>query len=175
MDTLDDVPQGITPTNFSIPLFVEGEPDCALFLGDEPPRPLTNKEKAWVKAAEATAKERPESLNKIRAEAPSAPALKLLDRQMEKYDGPMPVTREQWQNYVLLKYFEQSQDVDPKISKPALDALAKTTVVGLHVEQKEISITTRSTVELETELMAKLSQILGKTKREEVIEGEWTE
>ena len=175
MDALDDVPQGIEPTQFEIPLQVAGEPDCTLFLVDEPPRPLTNKEKLWVRSAELSAKEQPDALNKIRAAAPSAPALKTLDRQMEKYSGPMPVNKEQWQNYVLLKYFEQSQDVDPKVSKPALDALAKTTVVGLHVEQKEISITTRSTVELEAELAAKLSQILGKAHKEEAIEGEWTE
>ena len=86
----------------------------------------------------------------------------------------MPATKEQWQNFVMQKYFEQANDIDPKISKPALDALAKTNIVALNQEVQEVNISVRSTVEIESELMQVVSALI-KKPQEKVIEGEsWT-
>ena len=60
--------------------------------------------------------------------------------------------------------------MDPKIAKPALDTLAKTSVVGLMVERQEISITHKTSEELEATLRNAMRRYLG--KNEKVIEGE---
>ena len=169
----------ITPYNFAIPLTVQGDPDPMLFMEGNAVVSDPVKDAKWVKAAENTIRANPSAKNEILHSAPSAPALRSLQRSMEKYDGPMPVNKEQWQNFVLQKYFEQANDIDPKISKPALDALARTNVVGLNQEVQEVSISVRSTVEIESELLQVVSTLLNKPK-EKVIEAdaeeaEWTE
>ena len=143
-------------------------PNPELFLKEEPPRPLTKKEQEWVKAAAQTAKN-PEELPKAIAAAPTLPALRALEQSLKKYDAPLPASKEAWQAFVMAKYFEQANDIDPKISKPALDALAKTNIVGLHQEVQEININTKTTIELEGELMQKIDQIL-RRQNEKVIE-----
>lgn len=161
------------PSTLSFPIvleFPDSVPNAALFLVDEPDRVLSRKEKEWVQEAQRN--------ENLASAPPSAPALRALERQFEKYHGPMPVTKEQWQNYVMKQYFMLSTDPDPKISKPALDALAKTNLVGLHTEVQEININTKSTIELEATLAQKLQQILSKKKDnadEEPLEAEWSE
>ena len=61
----------------------------------------------------------------------------------------------------MFKYFELSLDPDPKISKPALDALAKTSIVGLSVERQEISISNTSNEELDKRLKEALGRYAG--------------
>ena len=134
-------------------------PDPKLFLVEEPDRPLNKKEKEWVLHAQKVAKE-PERLKEIIPTAPTLPALRALEQTLKKFDAPLPASKEAWQSFIMAKYFEQANDIDPKISKPALDALAKTNVVGLHTEVQEININTRTTLELESELAQKISQIL---------------
>ena len=56
---------------------------------------------------------------------------------------------------------------DPKISKPALDSLAKSSIVGLSAEKTEININALPTAELEKELLSALKRYTG----EKVIEG----
>ena len=164
------------PSTLSSPVvleFPDSVPNAALFLVDEPDRVLSRKEKEWVQEAQRN----PENTSLI-STPPSAPALRALERQLEKYHGPMPVTKEQWQNYVMKQYYTLTLDPDPKISKPALDALAKTNLVGLHTEVQEININTKSTIELEAALTQKLQQILSKKKDnadEEPLEAEWSE
>lgn len=167
----------LTPYNFEIPLIVQGDPDPMLFMESHTAVSDPAKDAKWVKAAENTIRANPSAKNEILHAAPSAPALRSLQRSMEKYDGPMPVNKEQWQNFVLQKYYEQANDIDPKISKPALDALARTNVVGLNQEVQEVSISVRSTVEIESELLQVVNNLLNK-KEEKVIdaeEAEWTE
>lgn len=149
--------------------FFDSVPNAALFLKSEPDRPLTKNEKEWVQEAQKN----PDLVTS----PPSAPALRQLQKHLEKYAGPMPATKEQWQNYLMKQYFVMSQDPDPKVSKPALDALAKTNIVGLHTEVQEININTRSTIELEATLAQKLQQIIQKKNitQEEPIEAEWSE
>lgn len=163
------------PCDFDVIIeFGDAIPNPALFLPYENNRPLKPAEKEWVREAIADP-------SKIQ-EAPSAPAMRVLQRSLEKYDGPMPVSKEQWQNFVMKKYWEQANDIDPKISKPALDALAKTNMVGLHTDVQEININTRATLDIEAELLQTVQKIISKktalpaeTLTDDVLEGEWTE
>lgn len=156
--------------SYSIPLAPpEGtHPNPELFLKEEPPRALTRNEKEWVKAAAQIAKN-PEEIQKAISTAPTLPALRALESALKKYDAPLPASKEAWQAFVMAKYFEQANDIDPKISKPALDALAKTNIVGLHQEVQEININTKTTIELEGELMQKIDAVL-RRQNEKVIE-----
>ena len=161
MDAYYDPHTDYVPHDFPIPLQVEGVPDLSLFLPKEPDRPLSKTEKEWVKVAQTN----PE----IRREPPSAPALKALGRAMEKFAGPIPVTKEQWQGYIMQQYYLQSLDPDPKISKAALDSLAKTSIVGLHEERKEITLELKSTIDLQSEALT-LLRSLAQRNNEKVIE-----
>lgn len=161
MDAYYDPDPNFHPEDFQIPLQMQGVPDASLFLPKEPDRPLTKKEKDWVKEAKVN----PE----VRHEAPSAPALRALGKQLERYAGPMPATKEQWQNYVMQQYYAQSLDPDPKISKPALDSLAKTSLVGLHEERKEVSLEIKTNIELQSEALTLLRSIAAR-QNEKVIE-----
>lgn len=162
MDAYYDSNPNFLAEDFSIPLQVQGEPNPALFLPKEEDRPLTKKEKDWVKEAKVN----PEVVQS----APSAPALRALGKQLEKFAGPMPASKEAWQNYVMQQYYLQSLDPDPKVSKPALDSLAKTAIVGLHEERKEISLEIKTNVELQTEALTLLRSIANR-QNERVING----
>ena len=162
LDAYYERSSNLPPEDLPIPLEVRGTPDPALFLPKEADRPLNKAEKAWVQEAQNN----PE----IRREPPSAPALKALGRAMERFAGPIPVTKEQWQGYVMQQYYMQSMDPDPKISKAALDSLAKTSIVGLHEERKEITLELKSTVDLQSEALALLRSLA--QREEKVIEHE---
>lgn len=162
-DAYYDPDTGFTPSDFSIPLQPAGEPDASLFLPKEPDRPLTKQEKEWVKTAQTN----PE----LKASPPSAPALRALQNSLAKFAGPMPVSKEAWQNYVMQQYYMQSLDPDPKVSKAALDSLARTSIVGLHEERKEISLEIKSTIDLQAEALTLLRSI-AQRNNEKVIEGE---
>lgn len=161
MDAYYDVDTDFLPENLPIPLQVQGEPNAALFLPKEDDRPLTKAEKSWVQEAQNN----PE----LQQAPPSAPALRALGKQLERYAGPMPASKEQWQNYVMQQYYLQSLDTDPKVSKPALDSLAKTSIVGLHEERKEVSLEIKTNVELQSEALALLRSIAAR-QNEKVIE-----
>lgn len=174
MDDIDQVyelPGDVIPYDFEVLLSTEGVPNPALFLEDET-RPLKKDENVWVKTAIEEIKATPEKKEAILYTAPSAPALKSLQNALQRYEGAMPVTKEQWQNFVMKKYFEQANDIDPKVSKPALDALAKTSMVGLHEERKEINLEIKTNVELQTEALTLLRSITAR-QSEKVIDGEW--
>lgn len=104
--------------------------------------------------------------------APSVAAERAAERHLKNsighpYDFVMPVAQEQWQNFVMYRYYQLAADPDPKISKPALDSLAKTNIVNLTAERTEVNINMKSTVELDNYLMEALNKYAGKT-----IEGE---
>ena len=121
--------------------------------------PLSAEDKQWL-AQKATI---PEDTSP----PPSYAAERFFKSQLDRFNFVMPATQEQWQNYVMYKYFELSLDPDPKISKPALDSLAKSSVVGLATEKTEININTLPTAELEKELLSAIKRFSG----EKVIEG----
>lgn len=132
------------------------------FLAGEMPG-MTAEDREWVAQAISTPA--------IQATPPTPAAQAALERHLSKFDFAVPGNKDQWQSYVMYKYFELTLDTDPKVSKPALDALAKTNVVGLHTEVQEININTKSTVELESELLGLVSGVL-RRQNEKVIEGE---
>ena len=169
-DLLRDPPEADADL-LSFPVVLEffgSVPNAALFLPTEPDRPLTKNEKEWVQEAQKN----PDLVTS----PPSAPALRQLQKHLEKYAGPMPATKEQWQNYLMKQYFVMSQDPDPKVSKPALDALAKTNIVGLHTEVQEININTKSTVEIEADLLSLVQRLANKKPQpEEVLDGDFEE
>jgi hypothetical protein len=169
-DLLRDHPEADADL-LSFPVVLEffgSVPNAALFLPPEPDRPLTKNEKEWVQEAQKN----PDLVTS----PPSAPALRQLQKHLEKYAGPMPATKEQWQNYLMKQYFVMSQDPDPKVSKPALDALAKTNIVGLHTEVQEININTKSTVEIEADLLSLVQRLANKEPQpEEVLDGDFEE
>ena len=92
---------------------------------------------------------------------PSFAAQRALDAHLAKFDFIVPGSQDQWQSYIMYKYFELSLDPDPKISKPALDALAKTSVVGLSVDKQEISISNVTTEEVDKRLKEALQRYAG--------------
>lgn len=121
--------------------------------------PLSTEDKQWL-AQKATI---PENTSP----PPSYAAERFFKSQLDRFNFVMPATQDQWQNYVMYKYFELSLDPDPKISKPALDSLAKSSVVGLATEKTEININTLATADLEKELLTAIKRFSG----EKVIEG----
>lgn len=163
LDAYYERSSNLPPEDLPIPLEVQGTPDPALFLPKEADRPLNKAEKAWVQEAQSNPQ--------VQAAPPSAPALRALQKSLDRYAGPMPVTKEQWQNYVMQQYYMQSMDPDPKVSKAALDSLAKTSIVGLHEERKEITLELKSTVDLQSEALT-LLRSLAQRSSEKVIEGE---
>ena len=103
--------------------------------------------------------------------APSPAAERYLRTAFKQYDFDMPVTESQWRNFVLTKWYQQAQDPDPKVAKPALDSIAKSVAANLMVEKREISISTRSDEDLNKELKSLFTTLRAKAN-EKVIEGE---
>jgi len=122
----------------------------------------TEEDKKW---AEKTAQEGVKLTS-----APSLAAEKYLKKHFGQYNFDLPTTQGQWQNFVLTKLVQQANDPDPKISKSALDTLAKTSTVGLMVEKTELSVTHKTSDELEKTLRQAMQRYLNKSD-EKVIEG----
>ena len=123
--------------------------------------PLTAEDVAWVEQTRA-AGHRP-------SPPPSLAAQRYLEEHLSHYNFDLPVTQTQWQNFVLTKLFQQANDPDTKISKAALDSLAKTSVVGLMVEKTEVNITHRTSEELNHLLKSAMDKYV--RHGEKVIEG----
>jgi len=187
-DLILDFWEGDTPVDFTIP-FMECNPSAVAEIFKRPsfkalemppapppeePTPFTAEEKNWViEAAEAKTNNAP-----IPTPPPTPAAQAALERHLARFNFAVPGSQDQWQSYIMYKYFELTLDPDPKISKPALDALAKTNIVGLSNEKLEVNISAVSSEELEQTLHKKLSQIIDKaktTRDEAIIDGEWSE
>ena len=125
--------------------------------------PLSPEDKQWLaeKAMNAQSTSPP----------PSYAAERFFKSQLDRFNFVMPANQEQWQNYVMYKYFELSLDPDPKVSKPALDSLAKSSIVGLTAEKTEININALPTADLEKELLTALKKYSKSVPPEKVIEG----
>lgn len=133
-------------------VFASVEFQRANAMGDEV-LPLNTEDLKWVEEVRSAG-------HKV-SKPPSLAAQIYLEKHLAQYNFELPVTQTQWQNFVLMKYFEQANDLDPKISKPALDALAKTSTVGLMVERTEVNIVHKSTEELEGALRKALERYAG--------------
>ena len=146
---LAPVPLSHVQAVFATPAFKNGD------TPSEPLQPLTSDEMEWVQSTVAQGQKT--------SPAPSLAAERYLRSQFSQYDFDMPVTESQWQNFVLHRWYEMARDPDPKVAKPALDSIAKSSAANLMVEKKEISITTRSDEELQQELKSLFSALRGKT------------
>lgn len=150
---LDDWYEDAEPPNFLVPLdlpFVDAKEifEKTSFKSGALPTsqevPLSQADRSWIVQ---------KGLNpETRVQPPSYAAQRALDRHLQQFDFVVPGSQDQWQSYIMYKYFELSLDPDPKISKPALDALAKTSIVGLTVERQEISISNVTNEELDKRL-----------------------
>jgi hypothetical protein len=128
------------------------------------PLHATQKDKEWAEqTVQLGVKETP---------APSLAAERYLKTHFGQYNFDLPTTQGQWQNFVLTKLVGQANDPDPKISKPALDTLAKTSTVGLMVDRTELSITHRSSEDLEKTLKQAMQRYLNTSFDGKTIEGE---
>lgn len=78
------------------------------------------------------------------------------------YDMIVVHEASQIRNYVTNKLIIESTNNDPKIRIQALRLLGQITDVGLFTEKSEVTITNRSTTELENKLREKLSRLSGK-------------
>ena len=137
------IPLGRTPSAhltavFASPTFKDQD------LPEEPLQSLTEQDLTWVHETV--------SQGQKTSPAPSPAAERYLRSAFKQYDFDMPVTEAQWRNFVLTKWYQQANDPDPKVSKSALDSIAKSCAANLMVERKEINITNRSDDELNKEL-----------------------
>lgn len=156
------IPLGRTPSAhltavFASPAFKDQD------LPEEPLQSLTEQDLTWVHETV--------SQGQKTSPAPSPAAERYLRSAFKQYDFDMPVTEAQWRNFVLTKWYQQANDPDPKVSKSALDSIAKSCAANLMVERKEINITNRSDDELNKELKELFSSLRAKMS-EKVIEGE---
>ena len=158
--------------DFSIPLGKPSINPAAVFASlefqkvnvpDDEPIVVTEADKAW---AEKTAHE-----GKKTTPAPSLAAERYLRTHFAQYNFDMPATQGPWRNFVLSKLLQQANDPDYKVSKPALDTLAKTSVVGLMDQKVDVSITHQSSEELTHALQAAIKNFR-QLKEEKVITGE---
>lgn len=83
-----------------------------------------------------------------------------LEAMLSAYDYDMIADASKIRNYVTNKLLEETEDKDPKVRLKAYEMLGKITEVGLFTEKREISITNRSTTELESLLEDKLDRLL---------------
>ena len=167
---LDDWFEDFEPPAFSVP-FTRAPIDASSVFNNPrfqvgelpltPEKPLTAADRAWiVERGTNPATTTP---------PPSFAAQRALDNHLSKFNFVVPGSQDQWQSYIMYKYFELSLDPDPKISKPALDALAKTSIVGLAVDRQEIAISNVT----DEELNKRLNEALGRYAST-VIEGQAT-
>lgn len=155
-----DVPLGV-PTADAVAVFANLEFQ-KVNTREEDAIVLTEHDKDWI--------EQTKSEGKKVTPPPSYAAQRYLEKHLGQYNFDLPVTQTQWQNFVLTKLFEQANDLDPKISKPALDTLAKTSAVGLMDQKVDVSITHKSSEELESALKKALERYTGMKTIEGVAE-----
>lgn len=77
-------------------------------------------------------------------------------------------------HYVTNRLLVESTDEDPKVRLKSLELLGKVGEVGLFAEKKDITITTRTQADINTELEKTLELYLGKKPFEVPLEAEFT-
>ena len=125
---------------------------------------LTPEDKTWIE----------ETVNNGRKTSPppTLAAQRYLETQLTQYNFELPGSKGAWQNFVLTKLFEQANDLDPKVSKAALDTLARTSAVGLMEQKIDVNVVHKSSEELQDELRRAMDRYL--SRNEKVISGEAT-
>lgn len=88
---------------------------------------------------------------------------------LSKYDMEIVHDSRRVRNYVTNKLLLESENNDPRIRMRALELLGKLSDVGLFTERTEVTVTNRSTVELENTLRDKVRRLLNKDAAEDVV------
>lgn len=78
-----------------------------------------------------------------------------------------------WQKHTMSRLYDLSTAEDPKIALSALEKIAKTSVADLMSPTVQINYQTKTTEELESQLLNKINRILG-TNTQPLIEAEYS-
>ena len=131
---------------------------------------------AGLPPPEISADDRREALH-IYHESPLAPAApstlgakRMLESLLAKHDYQMQAPFQKMRNYVIYKFFELAENDDPNISLKALNSLGKVSDIGLFTDKLEISVTQKSTLELEDELSTLLKGFVKRKSGKTTIE-----
>jgi hypothetical protein len=89
---------------------------------------------------------------------------------LKEYDMAVVQDAVQLRNYVTNKLIHESDNMDARIRIRALELLGKITDVGLFTERSEVTVTNKSTIELETTLKEKLKKLMGTDTAEDAKE-----
>ena len=90
-----------------------------------------------------------------------------IESLLTQYDMEVVRDSKRLRNYVTNKLLVESENADARIRMRALELLGKISDVGLFTERTEVTITNRSTVELENSLREKLQRLRTNTDIEE--------
>lgn len=82
-----------------------------------------------------------------------------VDSLLNQFDMEVVKDSKRLRNYVTNKLVLESDNPDPRIRMKALELLGKISDVGLFTERTEVTITNRSTVELENSLRERLQRL----------------
>jgi hypothetical protein len=104
-----------------------------------------------------------------RALTRSSPEAIFIDEILSKYDMEIVNDSRRVRNYVTNKLLLESENNDPRIRMRALELLGKLSDVGLFTERTEVTVTNRSTVELENTLRDKVRKLLSKDGVEDAV------
>ncbi len=88
---------------------------------------------------------------------------------ISEYDQLVVHDAIQIRTYVTNKLIIESDSIDPRIRIKALELLGKISDVGLFSERTEITITNKSTLELENSLKDKLKRLMGVEEAEDAV------
>ena len=80
---------------------------------------------------------------------------------LDEYDMEVVSNAKQIRNYVTNKLIIETDNMDARIRMKALELLGKLSDVGLFTERSEVTISNKSTIELENTLKSKLQKLMG--------------
>ena len=96
-----------------------------------------------------------------------------LEAILSSYDQELMDVSRRLRNYVTNKLLEETVDEDAKVRLKSLELLGKISEVGLFSERKDITITTRTQADINTELEKTLELYLGRKPFEVPLEAEF--
>ncbi len=98
-----------------------------------------------------------------------------LEAILSEYDKELMDVSRRLRHYVTNKLLEETVDDDAKVRLKSLELLGKISEVGLFSDRKEITITTRSQADINTELEKTLELYLGRKAFDVPLEAEFKE
>jgi DNA topoisomerase VI subunit B len=98
-----------------------------------------------------------------------------LEAILSSYDQELMDVSRRLRHYVTNKLLEETVDEDAKVRLKSLELLGKISEVGLFSERKDITITTRTQADINTELEKTLELYLGRKPFEVPLEAEFVQ